>query len=384
MRVGVLTSLYPSAARPHEGIFAERRWIGMGARGHAVRVVQPLPLVPPLANVVGPERWRDVAASPAREERGGVPIVRPRYLHLPGRARGNARRFARAGVRALLAPAATGPPEVVICDYAWPASAAAPALAERGVPCVVNGRGSDVLQVAGEGGLAEELGRNLRAAGRWCAVSRDLALAMDRAAGAPGRGVLVPNGVDLEHFRPGDRDAARRALDLAPDGALVLVVGHLIARKDPLLALAAFRAAGVAGARIAFVGRGELECDLRAAADERVVLAGEVPPERLATWYAASDALLLTSSREGRPNVVLEALASGRPVVATRVGGTAELLAAAPGMLVDAREPAAVGVALAALLAAPPSPADCRALVAHLTWDASLDALERLLAEAAA
>ena len=49
MNIGVLTSLYPSSVNPHEGIFAERRWSRMARRGHAVRVVQPLPHAPPAA-----------------------------------------------------------------------------------------------------------------------------------------------------------------------------------------------------------------------------------------------------------------------------------------------------------------------------------------------
>jgi len=373
MRIGVLTSLYPGPTRPYEGLFAERRWTGMLARGHDVRVVQPLPLAPPFAR----GRWRAIAGLPSRETRAGVPIARPRYLHLPGRARPNARAFARAGLAALRAGET---PEVVVCDYAWPASAAAPGLRALGIACVVSGRGSDVLQVAGEAGLAEELAQGLRAAGHWCAVSRDLLAAMDRLGGRPGAGVLVPNGVDLALYRPRERSAARAALGIAPDGALVLVVGHLIPRKDPLLALEAFLRGAPRDARLAFVGRGELAASIRQRADGRVSLVGEVAPEVLSDWYAAADLLLLTSTREGRPNAVLEALASGRPVLATDAGGTGEVLAAAPAMLAATRDPAELGARLAALLAAPPPPEACVALVRELSWEKSLDALEACLA----
>ena len=372
MRIGVLTSLYPGPTRPYEGIFAERRWTGMLARGHDVRVVQPLPLAPPLAR----GRWRAIAGLPSRETRAGVPIARPRYLHLPGRARGNARAFARAGVAALRAG---GAPEVVVCDYAWPAAAAAPALRGLGIPCAVSGRGSDVLQVAGEAGVAEELAAGLRAAGHWCAVSRDLLATMDRLGGRPGAGVLVPNGVDVALYHPRERAAARAALGLPRGGALVLVVGHLIPCKDPLLALEAFRRGAPPDARLCFLGRGELQAELLRRADGRVSLQGEVAPEALADWYAASDLLLLTSTREGRPNVVLEALASGRPVLATDAGGTRELLAGAPAMLARTRDPGELGARLAALLSAPPPPEECAALVRELSWDKSLDALEACL-----
>ncbi len=381
MRIAVLTSLYPSPPRPHEGVFAERRWLGMRARGHEVSVGVPLPFAPPFAR----GRWAEIAAMPASERRGGVPVGRPRYLHLPGRARANARRFARAGLRALRA----GPrPDVVVCDYAWPAAAAAPALAAERIPCVVSGRGSDVLEVAGEAGLGADLALFLRAAGHWCGVSRDLVAAMDALAGLGARGRVVPNGVDRELFRPRPRVPARARLGLPAEPPLVLVAGHLIARKDPLCALEAFAAGAPGDALLAFVGRGPLAGELAARASAlglaaRVRLVGEVAAQALADWYAACDLLLLTSHREGRPNVVLEALACGRPVLATDAGGTAELLEPwRARMLAPDHDPARLGALLAALLADPPGPEALAASVAHLSWEASLAALEALLVAA--
>lgn len=387
LSVAVLTSLFPTPARPHEGLFAERRWLEMAARGHRVRIVHPRPWAPPaaLARALGRGDWAEIAAAPARELRGGLPVERPRYVHLPGRARANARAFARRGVAAI---EAGGRPDVVVADYAWPAAAAADGCRARGWPLVVSGRGSDVLEVAGEAGLREDLARCVRAAGHWCAVSADLVRALDELGGRPGHGVLVPNGVDLERFRPRDRVTARRELGLPADGTLVLCVGHLIDRKDPLLALEAFAAGAGPDARLVFVGRGPLETALRERADSlalarRVELRGELAPDDLASWYAAADALLLTSRREGRPNVVLEALASGRPVLATDAGGTRELLEGLPGCLATSREPRELGAALARLLASPPEPAVLRGSVAGLSWAASCERLEACLARAA-
>ncbi|MSR63262.1 MAG: glycosyltransferase family 4 protein [Planctomycetes bacterium] len=380
MRIEVLTSLYPSASRPVEGLFAERRWLHMRARGHAVRVTQPLPFASrwlPLA------RWRALAEIPAHETRAGIEIERPRYLHWPGRVRANAGAFARAGLNPILARAR---PDVVVLDYAWPAAAAVTKLRERRIPCVVSGRGSDVLEVAGEAGLADELAFFLRSAGHWCAVSRDLLRVMDRLGNAEGRGVLVANGVDAELFRPQAQNEARRALGLAlaPTERLVLVCGHLIERKDPLLALEVFARTSEAQ-RLVFLGRGPLERKLADAIrarglEARVELRGEVEPPVLARWYAAADLLLLTSRREGRPNVVLEALSSGRPVLATDAGGTAEVLGElAERMLSRTREPAALAAQLGRLLTSAFEPAALRAAVAHLTWESSLQALERCL-----
>lgn len=390
MRIAVLTSLYPTAERPFEGIFAERRWAGMLARGHAVRVVQPLPYSPGSLGLGG-DHWRALARAARNETRQGIEIRRPRYVHLPRLASSNARRFARRGVSELLGAGAGsfGRPDVVCCDYAWPAAAAAQQLARQGQPVVISGRGSDVLQVAGVPSLRPELERGLRAAGHWLAVSQDLVSAMDELGAAPGRGVLVPNGVDLERFAPRERAACRAELGLDPDGQLVLVVGHLIERKDPRLALRAFAAGAPPGARLVFLGRGPLEEVLRQeiielGLEQRVSLVGERGPEELSAWYGASDVLLLCSTREGRPNVVLEALASGRAVLATQAGGTAELLEGLEGALATTREPAELGALLRAQLENPPSSERLRAQVAELSWEASYARLESCLAAAVA
>ena len=386
MKIAVLTSLYPSLPRPFEGVFAERRWRGMVARGHVVRVVHPLPRTP------GPfsrGAWAEIRAMPEVEERGPIVVRRPRYFHVPRWARRNAANFVRVGAREILA---RGRPDVVVADYAWPAGAAAALFAAEGIPFVINGRGSDVLQVAGEAGLGGELATALRTAGHWCAVSAALVATMDRLAGGEGRGRLVPNGVDLELFAPVEKADARHRLGMPEDIPLVLVVGHLVDRKDPLLALEAFARGAPAHARLAFLGRGALRPRLEQAVAEkgiaaRVHFAGEVAPADLAAWYGACDALLLTSHREGRPNVVLEALASGRPVVATvgatGGGGTAECLVGwEEESLVTTRSADDVAEKLARLLATPPPAARLRESVAHLSWGKSLDALESCLEDA--
>ena len=391
MNVGVLTSLYPSDARPVEGVFAQRRWLALQARGHVVRVVHPRPFA---LSWIGPAAWRAIAAAPRHENRLGLEVLRPRYWHWPARAATNAKAFAAVGVKALQS---LGTVDVVFADYAWPAAQAARAVRAWGRPMVIHGRGSDILQVAGEPKLRPALVDALATAGNWCAVSADLVAHMDELGGAPGRGVLIPNGVDSQLFAPGDRLAARSELGLDPHGTVILVVGHLIERKDPLLALASARAWHAQHAQrkqahehaIVFVGAGVLEPALRAQAalcktgpKERglcVRLEGELAAPALASWYRAADVLLLTSTREGRPNVVLEALASGLPVLATEAGGTGELLEGLPMCLAATRDPDQLAKALAALLKRPPAAADLRERALRLSWQASTDRLETYL-----
>ena len=386
LRIGVLTSLYPTPERPFEGIFAQRRWSGMLARGHDVRVCQPTPRVPwPLGSLF-PRRFGDLKRRPSEEQQGGISIHRPRYRHISKRPVGNAERFAEAGMDSLVS--SSWRPDIVVCDYAWPAGAAAPLGSALGIPVVLSGRGSDVLEVGGEAGLGDELGAFLRSAGKWIAVSQDLVDAMDTFAGQMA-GTLVPNGVDADLFQPlpeAERTILRAELGWRAGDKIILLVGHLIRRKDPLLALESFGQlrATCPEARLVVVGKGGLEQQFRDAIQQAglgdcVDMLGERKAAELSGLYAAADCLLLCSSREGRPNVVLEALSSGLPVVATDAGGTGELLAPGPFDVVQTREAGPIAKMLKATLGNPPS----RQLVAHsvagLSWVASLDTLEAVL-----
>ncbi len=388
LNVQVVTSLFPSAERPREGIFALRRWQEMRARGHAVRVLHLQPYAPPLISRGARGIVRRMAGY---EQLGGLEITRPRYLHLPGAAfaRANAARFARCAVKHLSGGQQA---DVIVADYAWPAAALGRWTEALGCPVVVSGRGSDVLQVAGEAGLARELSECLTAAGWWCGVSEELVERMDALGQRPGHGVLVPNGVDAELFRPAAdaraRTAAKRRFGWIGTDPVVLCVGHLIPRKDPLGALEAFAKGAAGEARLAFIGAGELEADLRAAIagadlEGRVKLLGELEPAALAEAYRGADALLLASHREGRPNVVLEALAAGLPIAARPSGGTPELLRHAPACLAAGPSVEALAEALRfALGSSAPSPSSQRAAITEFTWNHSAQVLTGLLQRA--
>jgi glycosyltransferase involved in cell wall biosynthesis len=146
--------------------------------------------------------------------------------------------------------------------------------------------------------------------------------------GIRGRGVVVPNGVDVEQFSAQDdgaRGSARAALGLGP-GPIAVCVGRLCWQKGQDLLLAAWpRALATApDARLVLVGDGPARAALVGNAPPRVLFAG--PAEDPRPWYAAADVVVLPSRWEGMAMVQLEAMASARCVIATDVGGARELL----------------------------------------------------------
>ena len=159
-------------------------------------------------------------------------------------------------------------------------------------------------------------------------------------------------------------------------------MGHLVPVKGHDLSLQALArlAARWPDLRMCFVGDGPQRAALQAQATalgiaDQVRFVGAVPNPELATWYSAADAMLLSSRSEGWAHVLLEAMACGTPVVATNVGGTSEVLAAAvAGRLVAPHDPLAIADGLNALLADLPDRDAVRTYAEGFGWQRTSDA----------
>ncbi len=158
-----------------------------------------------------------------------------------------------------------------------------------------------------------------------CEALRAEALAL----GAPANKVTtLRNGVDLELFTPPlEREQLRKQLGI--QGKTLISVGHLIERKGHHLIISALKS--VENVTLLIAGDGEMEASLKKLCkktdmEKRVRFLGALSQKQLKDYYGACDALVLASSREGWANVLLESMACGSPVIATRVWGTPELV----------------------------------------------------------
>ncbi|SDL80529.1 Glycosyltransferase involved in cell wall bisynthesis [Geodermatophilus siccatus] len=172
-----------------------------------------------------------------------------------------------------------------------------------------------------------------------CRDARELGVPLD------GRARVVPNGVDTDRFRPGDRDGARARLGLGA-GPLAVCVGRLSEQKGQDVLLEAWPRIreSVPGACLALVGEGPWQERLSSTGGEGVVLVGNSPDPR--DWYAAADVVVVPSRWEGMALVPLEAGASGRSVVITDVAGAREAVLPGTGAVVPAEDPAALAEAV--------------------------------------
>ncbi|HEX9172947.1 MAG TPA: glycosyltransferase, partial [Telluria sp.] len=195
-----------------------------------------------------------------------------------------------------------------------------------------------------------------------CNALRDevVALGVD-----PARVTSLRNGVDLQLFQPTARGAG------AP--FTLLTVGHLVPVKAQELIIAALPL--LPGVRLVVAGDGPNRTMLEQLTRSldvsgRVEFLGAVPQAQLRAHYGAADALVLASSREGWANVLLESMACGTPVVASRVYGTPEVVAAPEaGVLMAERTPQGVADAVNALRASYPDRGATRRYAERFSWD---------------
>jgi glycosyltransferase involved in cell wall biosynthesis len=253
-------------------------------------------------------------------------------------------------------------------------------------PFVAVAQGSDVHQYLGHPARRAQIVKALNQAGGVVARSGELARLLREAGVAPEKTRVIYNGVDTTVFQPGDKLAARRRLGLSEAAAVVLFVGNFLPIKNPLLAWEAFsRLRRQQAAKLVLLGDGPLRADLLAAAQrarmaDDVLLPGRKSEPEVALYLRAADVLCVPSRNEGMPNVILEALASGLPVVATWVGGVPEILEGNPaGRLVPPADGARMATALAETLAQPLPPQVIAGSVRKYSWTESARAYFELL-----
>lgn len=172
------------------------------------------------------------------------------------------------------------------------------------------------------------------------AASTDLVIAPSEriAATLRERGVttpvaVIPTGVPLDRFRPGDRGEARRQLGLPVDDLICLYVGRLDREKSVDRIVDAFGsiADAVSGARLSLVGQGTHEAAVRRRAEagpahDRIHFHGGMDREALPVFYRAADLFLFASETETQGLVLAEAHACGLPAVAVRASGVDEVV----------------------------------------------------------
>lgn len=285
--------------------------------------------------------------------------------------------------------------QAALVSWIFPDACAIALLArEMGFPFVAVAQGSDVHQYLRIPARREVITSLMPAATGIITRSVEIARLLGGAGIPRERLHPVYNGINLALFHPAEHLAVRRELRLPLECRIVLFVGNFVAIKNPTLlvqAVAKLREdPAFANVLLVMVGGGPLEGEItfqasRGGMDERVMFAGRLDAPMVAKFMQAADVLCLPSDNEGVPNVILEAFATGRPVVASNVGGIAEVHNAPHlGRLVPPRDLDALVGALGGVLSELPDTARIRAHAEQFTWQRAADSYHRVLSVAGA
>ena len=345
MRITVVTSYFPTSARPYGGNSA----------------FQTLRLLKPYASieVICPlERYLDVKGlRPPRYERSDPswqpPEFKTTYVEYPAIPLLTRPINGRVCARLLLPYVRDSRPDLILNYWLYPDGyAAVRAGRALGVPVILGAIGSD-LRARNDRFTIKLVREAMLEADAVITVSEELrAQAILRGVPA-GKVTAILNGCDTTVFRPGDCSLAREQVGCDAEAELVVYAGNFLETKGLVELMEAFLklARTRPRARLAIVGQGPLGEALagRAASggmEDRVRIQGRQEAAGIAQWMRAADVFCLPSYSEGCPNVLVEALACGRPVVATNVGGIPELIDESNGILIPPRDSEALGAAL--------------------------------------
>ena len=284
-------------------------------------------------------------------------------------------------------------PDVILSSWSYPDSCAIAVMAKSwDIPLVSICQGSDVHMYMAFPLRSQVIKANLIHANTIIPRSHKLGDILLNSGFYPSQIVPVYNGVDTSIFCLSDKVGAKAGLGLEPDAAHLLYVGNFFTVKNPSLLVRSLALVQESfpgkKVRLLMIGEGYLEDSLKSLVEElelvdSVSFHGRKGPAGVAKFMQASDLLCIPSFNEGLPNVLLESLSCGLPVVSTDVGGIGEVLNdPVCGSLVPSHEPVDYAASVTRRLQMEVDPAYIINFSKRFSWDETVLTYFRILQDA--
>lgn len=334
MKVLLISNLFPNSAEPLRGIFTYQI-VKELEKVCDIEVVAPLPWVPHYFRNRKKLKYCH-ADVPAKEKLGGITVYHPRYLVIPKILGFMHSVFLFFPLLRLVKHIEQNRKfDLINAHWIFPDGVAAVWVAKRlDKPVILTGLGCDLNQYSTMVFRRIQIVRALQEADLVTVVSNSMKRRIVSLGIRGERIDVIPNGIDLKLFDVMDRKRARNSLNLVHKSRIILTIGTQDEVKGTKYLIEAF---GMLRRRekghwlLLLIGDGPLSKSLVSMTKdlglhENVIFLGKRPHSQISLWLNAADVFCLPSIREGHPNVVLEALACGIPVVASNVGGIPEMI----------------------------------------------------------
>jgi glycosyltransferase involved in cell wall biosynthesis len=346
MKVLEVCQEFPNRYYPQLGTFIKQSIDSIAKQKINVTVVSPKPVVIPFSAFP----YHNFSKLPQIEHTEKYDLHYPRYLYVvpkkyfyPLTGISYAHFVSRYAIKNIKPK-----PDLLHAHFSYPDGFGMIGLAKKWkVPFVISALGTLERKIAYEGSYtSRQIFEAMNCADKVLSVSEDLKIHIVNLGISEDKVSVVPNGVDMEKFKPAGKEYARNMLNLPQDKKIVLFVGALKKIKGVDYLIEAAKSFLDSNISLYMVGRDDgMKKSLEKRAHELKIgnyikFTGPLNHEDIPLWFSASDILVLPSLSEGRPNVVLEAFACEVPVVATNVGGIPELMInGETGYLVPAENP---------------------------------------------
>ena len=349
MKILAITNLFPNSIEPTRGMFNFQQFKALASlSGVEIKVVAPVPWFPRLKIK---KEWYNFSLIPKNEMISGFEVYHPRYVIIPKILRlldglvfffGVVRTVKEIQKKFLF--------DCILATWAYPDGFGSALIAQMfKKPFFIKVHGSDVDVHIKSWFRKKMIAYALQKSTKIISVSQNLKEKMASLGIAKDKIIVIPNGIDTELFKPLDQIECRKTLGLPLDKKMILYVGNLKRDKgviDLADAFSQLSRENTIDAILVIVGDGPLKEELeKKAADlsllpSSIFLAANRPHAEIPIWMNTTDVFCLPSYHEGCPNVILEALACSKPVVATNVGTIPEMIPSEDiGILVKPNRP---------------------------------------------
>ena len=389
-KILLVSNNFPNPADPNRGVFTLQLVKELQRRAD-VTVVSPLPWFPRWLDYQIFSKWRHYSQVPNVYEIDGVTVISPKYFFIPKVAEPlhAALMFVRI-LPLLLKLRRNVGIDILNAHWLYPDGISVGWCARvMRLPFILSALGCDVNEFLNERFKRAQIISSLKSASHIVTVSRDLTDKLIEVNLPVSKISTIPNGVNSDIFFQDNRSTSRRD---ESEKRQIVFVGRLSEEKDVGILLEAILL--LKGSRqdfhLTIVGDGPERKELEEYSesnglDNSVTFCGEVRHSQVSVYLRQCDVFCLPSKREGCPNVVLEALASGVPVVAFTVGGIPDIVTSNTGILVDSRTPRDLMAALDEALSLSWNKSEIVGSVRELTWDKSaaryLDVFNQVLSK---